>query len=219
MMGIFYTTNRQKDRLGLDEFNSNQFPPLQPHERQTTSTAADNSIYSALVFVGAAFILVNILLVVVLLPGRPVLESAPMCGMTTGGEAECYFDCETVYNRRDPAARLIKNLDCLEDCFDDEMGERCIGKLLDDIKMNGVCDLSSNDDIDPGSGVYQTNFTACAQYSNKPLEPNIIIGTCSQETEDNLVKPECRQLILQQPGVILNTVTELKNSGCTVISI
>ena len=122
----------------------------------------------------------------------------------------------STYNKREPSIRLIKNLDCLEDCFDGLEGKECIQSLLEDIKKKGVCDLeSAATGIDPGSGVYTANKTECIAYSSNPLVPNIKKGTCSPATEDKLKDPKCRQLILQQPAMILNTATELINSACS----
>jgi len=188
------------------------FPPVLPSDRQ--GSTFDPSSLSVLVTIGIAFLLGNILLAVALLPDRQMLENHPMCGMTTGGKAECYFDCETTYNRRTPSIRLIKDLNCLNDCFKTEIEKKCLRGLIDDVQEKGVCNLSSNNGIDPGSGVYEVSEN-CAQYSQNPLVPNISSGTCKVTTEKNLKKEECRQIVLQQPAIILNTVTELINSACT----
>ena len=220
-----------EDEEDFDFTNFPSFPPVQPSERQSTSTS-DISSPTTLATIGVAFLLANIFLAVSLLPDRPKLENHPMCGITTGGKVrfqkkknfqritfvsfqeECYFDCETTYNKRNPSVRLIKDLSCLEDCFPDGLGQRCIGQLIDDVREKGVCDLANSDGADPGSNVYPSN-SSCAQYSPNPVVPNIVEGTCSPKTEGNLTSDACRQLVLQQPAVILNTVTELINSACT----
>ena len=47
---------------------------------------------------------------------RPRLENDPMCGLTTGGSSECFWDCEYV---SDPNfGSIISNLECLLDCFE-----------------------------------------------------------------------------------------------------
>eukprot|EP00092_Neocalanus_flemingeri_P089550 GFUD01113320.1.p1 GENE.GFUD01113320.1~~GFUD01113320.1.p1 ORF type:complete len:134 (+),score=38.30 GFUD01113320.1:30-431(+) len=130
-MGIFHSRIKSPDVL--EDFSYKTFPvfpPVQPPDRQGTE---DSSLPATLATIAAAFLLANVLLAVALQPDRPKLEDDAMCGMTTGGKAECYFDCETTYNRRNPTLRLIKNLTCLLDCFEDEDGEECIGKLLEDI--------------------------------------------------------------------------------------
>ena len=48
---------------------------------------------------------------------RPRLENDPMCGLTTGGSSECFWDCEYV---SDPNfGSIISNLECLLDCFEE----------------------------------------------------------------------------------------------------
>ena len=40
-----------------------------------------------------------------------------MCGLTTGGSSECFWDCEYV---SDPNfGSIISNLECLLDCFEE----------------------------------------------------------------------------------------------------
>merc|ERR1712106_29671 len=138
-----------------------------------------------------------------------------MCGITTGGKAECYFDCISTSSLKEPSVRLIKNLTCLEDCFDDPLGKKCLRGLVQDVKDKGVCNLGSETGINPGAGVYESNKTDCGQYSPDPLEPNISKGTCSNTTEIVLQEDECREFILQQPPIIMNTATELISSACT----
>ena len=46
---------------------------------------------------------------------RPRLESEAMCGVTTGGREECYWDCG-LFN--DPyLGVLVNNPECLLDCY------------------------------------------------------------------------------------------------------
>ena len=43
------------------------------------------------------------------------LENDPMCGITTGGDRQCFWDCEFW---SDPYfGTLISNPECLEDCY------------------------------------------------------------------------------------------------------
>ena len=43
------------------------------------------------------------------------LENDPMCGITTGGDRQCFWDCEFW---SDPYfGALISNPECLEDCY------------------------------------------------------------------------------------------------------
>jgi hypothetical protein len=128
---------------------------------------------------------------------------------------ECYFNCESTFNRKEPSVRLIKDLNCLDGCFEDDLGKRCLQKLIEDVKKKGVCNVGSNTGINPGADVYNSNTTDCAQYSSNPLEPNIKNGTCSTETEAELTKDECVSFIRLQPPIIQNTATELISSACS----
>jgi len=53
---------------------------------------------------------------------KPKLENHPMCGITTGGQEECYFDCK-IHSLESPnveglgSGQLIDNVECLKDCF------------------------------------------------------------------------------------------------------
>ena len=59
-----------------------------------------------------------------------------MCGITTGGKEECFWDCDiiileeesTVVNVFETGQR-ISNPECLKDCFEETP---CVGMLLDD---------------------------------------------------------------------------------------
>ena len=47
------------------------------------------------------------------------LENDPMCGTTTGGQRQCFWDCEFW---SDPYfGTLISNPECLEDCYPEVM--------------------------------------------------------------------------------------------------
>jgi len=209
-MGIFDNRYRRSE-----EYDSSEWPPVIISDRQDTSLLPLNFSSSlTLATVGAAFLAANVFLLFAMKPHRSKLENSWMCGLTTGGEAECYFDCLTVPNERNPSFPLIGDLNCLDDCFQDELGMFCMRRLLDDVKEKGVCNLDSNQGVNSNSGVYMTNNN-CAQYSPRPEEPDISIGTCSEETEENLVNNTCRQYILQLPPLILNTATELINSACS----
>jgi len=213
LMGIFNSRNKlAEDDEDFSFKDFSPFPQVQQVPRQDTSTE-DISSTSFLLTVGTAFIVANVLLAVALAPKRYKLENDDRCGIATGGEAECYFDCVSTKNRVS-SVRLIKNLGCLEDCFDSKLGKRCLRGLIDDVERDGVCNVGSETGINPGAGVYTAN-SSCGQYSANPLDPNISKGTCSPDTEEKLVTDECRQFITRQPPIIMNTATELISSACT----
>jgi len=67
---------------------------------------------------------------------RPRLENDPMCGLTTGGSSECFWDCEYV---SDPNfGSIISNLECLLDCFEEDT---CLHSFIQDyITAGGICE-------------------------------------------------------------------------------
>lgn len=216
-MGLFNSKTTPAEDYEYEDFTYKQLPPFpsdQHVERQETSTSDAFSRMTTLITVGVAFVAANLFLAIALKPERHKLENDAMCGVTTGGEPECYFDCISTFNLKEPSVRLIKDLSCLEDCFKDDIGKKCLRNLITDVEDKGVCNVGSNTGVNPGAGVYEAN-SSCTQYSPNPLQPNIISGTCGEETENALLADECRQFIRQQPPIILNTATELISSACT----
>ena len=47
-------------------------------------------------------------------PKKYKLEDDPMCGITTGGREDCFWDCEMTIGRNGP---IITTPECLLDCF------------------------------------------------------------------------------------------------------
>ena len=46
------------------------------------------------------------------------LEDGPMCGVTTGGKEECYWDCNIITTPLPSTfEKIITNPQCIEDCF------------------------------------------------------------------------------------------------------
>ena len=45
------------------------------------------------------------------------LENDPMCGETTGGREDCFWDCEIINSR--VYGPIISNPECLLDCFEE----------------------------------------------------------------------------------------------------
>ena len=46
---------------------------------------------------------------------RYKLEDDPMCGLTTGGREDCYWDCNIITDRY--YRKLVTNPECLLDCY------------------------------------------------------------------------------------------------------
>ena len=47
---------------------------------------------------------------------RNILENDPMCGITTGGKEECFWDCE-INSKGIGNGPIITSPECLLDCF------------------------------------------------------------------------------------------------------
>merc|ERR1712223_1500314 len=56
-----------------------------------------------------------------LLAERPKLENDAMCGITTGGQDECWWDC-MIISESVLAGQAITNPECMKDCFSDSSG-------------------------------------------------------------------------------------------------
>ena len=70
---------------------------------------------------------------------RPRLENDPMCGLTTGGNSECFWDCEYV---SDPNfGSIISNLECLLDCFEEVTIIECL-KIIRQSFRTPACTVS-----------------------------------------------------------------------------
>jgi len=129
------------------------------------------------------------------------LENHPKCGLTTGGQEECHFDCVSM-----PANLTILGIQyyvvadpaCLRDCFSQDS---CLHSLLEDILSKGMC----RDDT----------------FSNYTLSDQCVIsgddiktGTCSTETEDCLRKKGF-SLASEQPLIVQNSIFMMIYNSCT----
>jgi len=125
-----------------------------------------------------------------------------MCGKTTGGQDECYFDCKRV-----PCLEgfdiIVEDLTCLTDCFENT-ADSCAAALLTDVINNGVC-------FDIGLDLYPVNDSCIFS------EDGFVInqGTCSPTTESLLTTTECLQEIYSKPVFIWNTLTNIITLSCT----
>jgi hypothetical protein len=153
-----------------------------------------------------------------------------MCGITTGGQAECYFDCEILAaTDASTSGQIITNLECLDDCFDNQIISnrqqtmRCFDSLISDVLDVGIC-YSANftspaypECLDTDS--CPANFEGIYKISSDCTEAGnfcgIDQGTCSAETEELLSKQECVLELFEQQGFIQNTVMQLIQNSCS----
>ena len=108
------------------------------------------------------------------------LENHPMCGVTTGGKEECYFDCKDVIFYK-PVKHVINDVECLRDCFPASR----IKKRKDQQKV-GILDLA------PSAEDYYC-----------PTARDVLEDVISEEktckTYDGLFKPQCVAFMRMQP--------------------
>ena len=82
-------------------------------------------------------------------PEKPKLQNDDRCGITGGGQAECWWDC-MIISGPSLAGQAIANPECLKDCFSDTSGGRsdpdsvCFAKLIEDVTSKGTCDTGRN---------------------------------------------------------------------------
>merc|ERR1711892_289674 len=149
---------------------------------------------------------------------RRTPQSAKNCGIPTGGREECYFDCQIVTSAQG-SGQLIKDLTCLRDCFssDESADDFCISSLLNDVRKNGVCNLTDDYGYNPGPGIYEP-VKDCEMglvASSYGFDETVIKeGTCSSKTEKLLSTEKCRREIMEEQGFIQNTLLQLVQNSC-----
>ena len=105
---------------------------------------------------------------------------------------------------------MITNLECLKDCFPNKKGQNsnsCLGSLLDDVIINGVCPTITADY--EYQDIYFVNYDYCS-FS----EGYISSGTCSELTENLLLEDACRNQVFEQQSFIQNTLLQLIFNSC-----
>ena len=137
-----------------------------------------------------------------------------MCGITTGGTHECWWDCQINIIegllRPGDYRSYIENVECLEDCY---TPGHCLRSLLDDLRSaQGICKDSYIDNRFPGwlpiSNI-SCEFEADSFFLLKK-------GLCSEKTENLLRNQEnCIHPLYSGPIEILRTTTNLVWSLCT----
>lgn len=135
-----------------------------------------------------------------------------MCGTTTGGRQECWWDCqrfiaaERQFSSPGQYSSLITNLDCLDDCY---APNRCVNSLLDDYKAaGGICKGSFLDIYNPG--LFPISEKSCE------LDGFILkTGLCSTKTKRLLRnRKSCINPLWSGKVEILRTVSSLILSLC-----
>ena len=135
-----------------------------------------------------------------------------MCGITTGGSQECWWDCQPFIVGGSPRPgeyrSYFRNLECLEDCY---TPNRCINSLLDDYEAaGGICKGSFLDIAHPG--LFPTSDMPCELNGS-----NVMTGLCSPRTRRLLRnRKNCINPLWSGKVEILRTVSRLTQSLCEV---
>ena len=135
-----------------------------------------------------------------------------MCGTTTGGRQECWWDCQVQVIeglwRPGEYRSYLENIDCLEDCF---TPGHCLRSLLDDLRSaGGICKDSFINIVYPD----------WLPVSNKSCEVDqgffLKKGLCSQKTE-NLLRNQknCIHPLWSSKTEIFRSINSLIWSLCT----
>ena len=134
-----------------------------------------------------------------------------MCGITTGKEKKCYWDCTkadiaTILRRE---AQVAKKPECLLDCFP---SDHCINSLLVDyVAARGICAEGFFGTVGQ-LGPWNLSSIPCSTQ----LSPLVLTsGLCRQETEDKLVMEECLSTVFTTPSLIFDTLNNLVLNMCT----
>ena len=127
------------------------------------------------------------------------LENDPGCGLTTGGRAECWWNCYQYVIFVLPPA-------CLSDCYP---ADHCLSALIAEYQaVGGVC-RGSYLDI-----VYNGVFNVSDQHCDVDVaSTNVVKGLCSNRTQELLRdQGNCVIPVWNQKEYILNTARDLIGS-------
>ena len=141
---------------------------------------------------------------------RQILENDPQCGLTTGGQEECYWDCQRFYLAVYLQGTVAQNPECVADCFPED---HCAFSLLEDYSTaGGICaeGLFQYDAEIPNP--WPLSSTSCTAV-NTP--PTLTGGLCRPQTEAKLLMDDdCLSTISQMPSIIYYTIFNLVLNMC-----
>ena len=125
------------------------------------------------------------------------MENDNVCGITTGGEENCEWDCIPSLG-----SSYYQNPECLIDCFE---ANHCAVEAINDYKAaNGICIGSSFGDL--GATVYPTSTKEC-DYTTLPSNITYTTrGIFSENTLELLIQNEtCIYDVHRKSPVVYNT--------------
>ena len=130
------------------------------------------------------------------------MENHPMCGITTGGQEECYFDCtEHQGVVKEGFLWQPDDLNCLLDCFSQDRGGEtyCLTSLLRDLLAQGSC---------PPHFYY----SSCTSYGRRCTCDNDRSGSlCSARTLQYLKTDSCAKGMKILPRFLLELMLGNRN--------
>ena len=152
-----------------------------------------------------------------------------MCGITTGGREDCFWDCE-VESTGVGKGLLLTPPECLLDCFSKVyftsvryqncltiyFQNSCFYHLIKDFKKKGICNGFDNPANFPTSWCKtKPKFVNLGINSfGLPKFKTIINGVCSKRTEKLLQRKECEFVLNQQSNIIYKSLLFLLLSMC-----
>lgn len=201
MFGSFYRLVREFQAEKEDERRRKE---RQPVENGTSSLLQPLSVLA--IFLGLQT--AHLLLGSKTKTPRESLENDPQCGLTTGGQQECYWDCQS-FSADFTTGPIAVEPECLADCFPPD---HCVNFLLEDFTANGgICSnglfASSFSDRNP----WPVSQTSCVQ--NPIFE--LTSGVCSPETEAKLITNECLKTSFKQTNFVFITLYNLVQNSCS----
>ena len=192
-------------------------------DRQGIAAVIETNIFAVALVAG--FVFTGLLLANSLLnpPPRPKLENYDMCGITTGGQDECWWDC-IIISAQQVYGQAVTNPECLRDCFLNTTisEDDCFALLIEDVTSKGTCKTGDN----PAEVLNIWGFSELGNncdlverpapdYGGDSTFMNIISGTCSSETEESLKATSCIKFLEKQPEIVKNTIELLIQYSCS----
>ena len=137
-----------------------------------------------------------------------------MCGVTTGGKAECEWDCKIVTSNSNGSGQVsLENPECFDDCF---TPDHCVSLFLQDFKAaGGTCYTSptascQTENLDFAS----VNFSDPCTFIN-PFGKIINEGICSVATEVALKTESCYLDTFTKSRFLFGAFSTLLYSSCS----
>ena len=131
---------------------------------------------------------------------RQTLENDPQCGLTTGGQPECHWDCTRKFLPLD--VPIVADPECLTDCFPEEP---CVLSLIEDYSASGgICGQEVT-----GYWPWPISPTPCSSVGGI-----LTSGLCRAETETLLLDENCISNVFKMTSIVYDTIINLVRNMC-----